>query len=134
MRCPFCGNDLRLSTIPKRYETLMEHVVDPNMIHPLRYPYVCSCTPVVFWDGMGGGYGTRHAALDSYSKFQETRATLSAKIERFLFWKDNTYGGALVLSWRIARMLLGNFSGQIYPEPMANKEVNEELNNPNLAC
>jgi hypothetical protein len=58
--CPFCGNKLARGE-DEEYETLMEHVEDPNGEYGdpgKRETWVCSCSMSVqsFWDAMGDFY------------------------------------------------------------------------------
>ena len=58
MKCPFCGCFL-LEGEQKRYETLCEHVSNPNQeYYPLRDTWVCNCEKShnSFWDWYGDFY------------------------------------------------------------------------------
>jgi len=76
MRCPKCKTTLIGGGL-KRYETLIEHVSDPNQELPLRPTYICpsKCLGMDQFFGMwGGSYGgTDHeekywSALDSMDR------------------------------------------------------------------
>lgn len=58
MRCPSCKKNLILGK-PERYETLEEHVSDPNQEITCKRPtYVCPvCYPDAFFDDSGAFYG-----------------------------------------------------------------------------
>ena len=61
MACPFCGKELTKGE-KKRYETLIDHVDDPNREnYPLRDTWVCNCEKSKdgFWD-MFGDYYSKH--------------------------------------------------------------------------
>jgi len=56
MKCPYCKKKLVAGSL-KRYETLGEHVMNPNQeYHPPRKTFICSCTPSIFWDSFGDCY------------------------------------------------------------------------------
>jgi hypothetical protein len=60
MKCPFCKREL-VRGENRRYETLCDHVSNPNMTtHPLRPTFVCSCelSQYTFWDEWGDYYVT----------------------------------------------------------------------------
>lgn len=62
LRCPFCKRVL-VHGEQKKYETLMEHVCDPNMDdYPLRDTWVCSCEESngCFWDDWGDLYSSEY--------------------------------------------------------------------------
>ena len=47
--CPKCNQKLGIG-IQRIYETLIDHVFDPNAIPPKRYTLVCTCSPNSFFD------------------------------------------------------------------------------------
>lgn len=60
MLCPFCKKELKQGE-KKKYETLYEHVLDPNeeeYERPLRPTFVCDCEMAKdsFWDDYGDFY------------------------------------------------------------------------------
>ena len=60
MRCPFCGRILENGPC-REYETLLDHVSDPNAeAYPLRPTSVCDCPQAEgkFWDEYGDSYGS----------------------------------------------------------------------------
>jgi hypothetical protein len=70
MRCPACKKEL-VSGEPRRYETLLEHGMDPNGDwgeRPLRPIFICTTTGCefnsqdkdkpIYWDPKGGLYGS----------------------------------------------------------------------------
>lgn len=61
-RCPFCKRVL-VHGEQKKYETLMEHVCDPNMEdYPERDTWVCDCeeSQGCFWDDWGDLYSREY--------------------------------------------------------------------------
>ena len=60
MRCPICTVEL-INGEDRRYETLNDHICNPNGIHPKRETFVCRNTKCeafkgqLFWDFDGGG-------------------------------------------------------------------------------
>ena len=78
MRCPICKTELAPGE-PKEYETLMEHVSDPNKkSYPLRSTYLCpnKCfEEEQFFDTNGSSYSRSfrmhekyYSALDSFDR------------------------------------------------------------------
>jgi len=62
MACPFCGKELTKGE-QKKYETLCDHVSDPNMEdYPLRDTWVCTCekSKDSFWDMFGDFYSKHY--------------------------------------------------------------------------
>lgn len=85
MRCPKCLSKLRVLDEPKTYETLIEHVWDPNAELPKRMAYVCQkgChTGIYGFDGsLYGGYHTP-------SEYQQAVNSMAFQIENWDKW-DN---------------------------------------------
>ncbi|HUW14921.1 MAG TPA: hypothetical protein VM537_34695 [Anaerolineae bacterium] len=79
MRCPRCGMEL-VRGEPKEYETLSEHVSNPNQEeYPLRATYACpaGCGNNTFWDPDGAEYGRNFPGLgsarDSFAEASDAR-------------------------------------------------------------
>lgn len=85
MLCPICKSELILGEGKKRYETLVEHVEDPNGI-PCEKPYYicsnnkCESRAIVYWDEDGESYITgknyfeikdKYHSLTPYDSFQK---------------------------------------------------------------
>jgi hypothetical protein len=62
LKCPYCKKEL-IKGEQKRYETLGEHVFNPNMReHPLRDTFVCTCekSQGMYWDDWGDYYSKKY--------------------------------------------------------------------------
>jgi hypothetical protein len=88
--CPFCKKELRSGEM-KRYETLVDHVSDPNMeTHPPRPTLVCECEAAKgsFWDEWGDCYtkeykpGWHLPAINSGSWASEKDIVRERKIKK----------------------------------------------------
>ena len=55
MKCPYCKRNL-LENTKLVYETLSDHVCDPNGTPPERISYTCQCSPGVFYGENGDVY------------------------------------------------------------------------------
>jgi len=69
MQCPECKIELVISSEKRRYETLLDHVSDPNGKSPMRSCYVCpneKCCLFenAFWDSQGDFYNLTGKGLD----------------------------------------------------------------------
>lgn len=73
-RCPYCSALLKEGE-KREYETLVDHVSDPNMdTYPLRETLVCSCeeSKDMFWDT----YGDCHRTEWGNGKFPDAIRTI----------------------------------------------------------
>lgn len=59
INCPICKKRLKIPLDRRRYETLSDHVCNPNAISPQRAYYKCDCEGAkeIFWDLAGYVYG-----------------------------------------------------------------------------
>lgn len=63
MKCPFCNKELNIGE-DKEYETLLDHVLNPNQeSFPLRPTYFCTCEKSFdcFWNETGEFYMGRRS-------------------------------------------------------------------------
>jgi len=123
MKCPFCKSVL-IKSINRKYETLLEHACDPNMIdYPLRpsweCPSKCEMSLNSFWDEQGGWYaghvnyrtlrawrqknGHSTAAIGSWERWQNNKTRFANKIRPYLFWYKHD------ISYRIANSVFRLF-------------------------
>lgn len=71
MKCPFCKRPL-VPGESKKYETLADHVFDPNKTdYPLRPTFICGCllSQGAYWDE----YGDFYWSLRDYAKYVTLR-------------------------------------------------------------
>jgi len=88
MKCPFCKSKLEIKG-KRRYETLGDHVSDPNMeIPPMRDYYECDC------EGCQGGYwgedGSIYTGYNNYIKICEFKYKLPNSY--YSNWKSSLIG------------------------------------------
>ena len=75
MICPICSSELILGPGTKRYETLAEHVQDPNAPSSAKEYFICSNSDCIsiskkwFWDHMGDFYGSHGYELQNIVLF-----------------------------------------------------------------
>jgi len=97
MRCPVCLE--RLKKLPKgvRYETLSQHVSNPNATPPLRPAYRCP-------NGCHKGiYGYDGALYGGYNEPKEKRAAVNSfqwQLENWDFW----YGIWIKRQWELLKI------------------------------
>lgn len=65
MRCPYCLRELVEST-RRVYETLSDHVCDPNGTPPERASYICQCSPGIFYGEHGDVYVVSRETVESW--------------------------------------------------------------------
>ena len=80
MKCPFCTAELIPGPM-ERYETLLEHVSDPNGEPSMRITYICKCSTSenCFW-GFNGEFFEGDISRGHYgllSKLKRTAALYS---------------------------------------------------------
>lgn len=74
MRCPVCKSDLILGEGKRAYQTLVEHVCDPNSDVNEKEYFICSnksceIQPHVFWDDFGDAYSSGNDYFDLKERF-----------------------------------------------------------------
>jgi len=92
-RCSICKEKLKLSEDTKSYQTLDEHVCDPNSIPISKHYFYCdnekceASKKEVFWDTGGDFYGNDYNDLNFINNLRSSFGSLSRQLEIEIYKK-----------------------------------------------